>query len=193
MEQPAQLPARHRLFLGVLPPSHVGAHIAGVTQDLRSEHELFGAPLEQERLHITVLQLGDYVGFPPRTMAFAHKLMDDFHFRPFTANFDLISSLGGRTVPPRRCAIALRDSRGARDLQRLRRLILSRLPLALLKRMQARATFTPHITVLYDEQNIAAEPVSPIRWIVTNIALVHSRINRGRLQPYSLLGRWRLI
>jgi RNA 2',3'-cyclic 3'-phosphodiesterase len=187
-------PPRHRFFFGILLPPSVGSHVADIAQSVRSEYELFGRPLDRQRLHITLQWLGDYAVFPPGLFAFAHTIMDDLHFSPFAANFDLISSLRGRSREPRRCAIALRDSHGGCDFQQLKRTLVNRIEQALLKRMPARMrSFTPHITLLYDEQDVAAEPVTPVRWPVTEIALVHSHINRGRLQPYSSLGRWRLV
>lgn len=186
-------PARHRFFLGILPPPDACARIAEVASTLRSEHELFGMPLNQQRLHITVQSLGDYVVPPPAIIELTRTMLDSLHFQPFTARLDLVSSLRGSSLKPRRCAIALRDSSRGPDLQQLQRLIYGRLCTALSGCIPRKApAFTPHLTMLYDEQNVVEESVAPIQWTVEEVTLVHSRINRGSLQPYSLLAKWPL-
>jgi 2'-5' RNA ligase len=52
-----------------------------------------------------------------------------------------------------------------------------------------RPHFTPHVTLLYDEQGVGEDDIEPTRWTVAEFALVHSRRGQG---PYAVLARFPL-
>ena len=52
------------------------------------------------------------------------------------------------------------------------------------------ASFTPHVTMMYDEAVVPEHGVAPVAWPVTELVLLHSRI--GQNLPYAVLGRWPL-
>jgi 2'-5' RNA ligase len=186
MDAPLPL-VRHRLFIAVLPPNPIASRITQLALDLRSDHELYGRPFEVDRLHISMHMLGNYATFPKELIDDVNTIMHRTRLRSCIASFDRVSSLAGKSRVPRRCAIALRDSSGARGLKELRRVMADVLPST-----PRISSFTPHITLLYDRQNVAEEAISEMKWTVTEAALIHSKINRGSLQPYSLLTRWPL-
>lgn len=49
--------------------------------------------------------------------------------------------------------------------------------------------FTPHVTMLYDEHEVAEQVVDAIGWTATEFVLVHSLLGQTRHVP---LGRWPL-
>ena len=49
--------------------------------------------------------------------------------------------------------------------------------------------FTPHLTVLYDKKLIPEHPIMPVKWRVSEFALVHSYAGLGR---YVIVQRWPL-
>jgi 2'-5' RNA ligase len=68
----------------------------------------------------------------------------------------------------------------------------SSLRLALRKaglRPKGSSIFTPHVTMLYDQQCIDEQPIEPICWTVRELALVLSLTGETE---YISLGRWRL-
>lgn len=54
---------------------------------------------------------------------------------------------------------------------------------------RARARYTPHVTMLYDERAVEDHAVEPVTWTVRDFVLVHSLRGLGR---YTILGRWPL-
>ena len=46
---------KHRLFFAVLLPNRAGMQTTALTQELLSEYELYGTPLECNRLHVSLL------------------------------------------------------------------------------------------------------------------------------------------
>lgn len=52
-------------------------------------------------------------------------------------------------------------------------------------------TFTPHVTIFYDQTVIEGHVVEPIYFAVRDLVIVHTRIGTG--QRYELLGRWPLV
>lgn len=52
-----------------------------------------------------------------------------------------------------------------------------------------RGAFTPHLTLLYNSRTISEQPIEPIRFVVRDFVLIHSK--RG-LSEYEILQRWTL-
>jgi RNA 2',3'-cyclic 3'-phosphodiesterase len=177
---------KHRLFYAVLPPKGVALRISHLIETLRSEHELYGTAFDSNRLHISLLGLGDYVEFPRHLVRWIQTQTAACQFEQFVVNFDRVSSLGMRSRQPRRYPLALRDSTGGHGLKNLQRAI------AALFEVERLPSFTPHLTLSYDEQHVAEETVNPINWLAAEFVLIHSKINREKLQPYSLLDGWQL-
>jgi 2'-5' RNA ligase len=50
-------------------------------------------------------------------------------------------------------------------------------------------SFTPHVTLLYDDALVTETPIEPIRWTVGELVLVHSLLGQTRHIP---LARWPL-
>ncbi|SDF77654.1 MULTISPECIES: 2'-5' RNA ligase family protein [unclassified Duganella] len=51
-------------------------------------------------------------------------------------------------------------------------------------------SYTPHVTLLYDDITAAPAAVTPIEWPVRELLLLHSHI--GQARPYNILARWPL-
>jgi 2'-5' RNA ligase len=51
-------------------------------------------------------------------------------------------------------------------------------------------SFTPHVTLAYGQQDLAAPvAVAPVAWPVDRVLLLHSEVGAG---DYEVLGSWRL-
>ena len=54
---------------------------------------------------------------------------------------------------------------------------------------QAEKTFTPHVTLFYDQHRIDEYAVEPVSWTIRDLVLVHSRLGETQHIP---LGRFPL-
>jgi 2'-5' RNA ligase len=104
----------------------------------------------------------------------------------FAARFDRALSFSGK---PGNRALVLRSDEGTGGFVALQRMLITAFQQAGLK-IPMPSNFTPHITLAYDEQNIAERAIEPIAWTVREFVLVHSEIGRGL--PYMALRRWPL-
>lgn len=178
-----------RLFLAVLPDEQAVQGIASLTQRLREEHDLRGRPLIPGRLHISLLSLGDHASIPEPMLAAAEQLAAQVTLSAFPVTLDRALTFGGRSpLPGKSYPFVLRGSDGATGLVELQRMLMAGLPSL---GIHVRApTFTPHLTLLYDQHVVLECDVPAIDWVVQEFVLVHSRIGSGA--PYRVLRRWSL-
>jgi 2'-5' RNA ligase len=99
-------------------------------------------------------------------------------FSPFEVRFDRVMSF--RNTRAKR-PFVLRDGGDNTALLRFHRCLENAL--------HVQSPLNPHVTLLYDEKNVAEERVNPIRWTVDELVLVHSYVGEGR---YEMLGKWGL-
>ena len=117
-----------------------------------------GKLLATERLHATLYFLGDYAELPQQTIDKAHEAAKLVSVTPFEVVFDRCMSFPGR---PGRQPFVLRGGEGVQALIGLQRALASALhQVGLADR--AKSKFTPHVTLLYDEQRASARAVEPI-------------------------------
>lgn len=174
--------ALDRLFLAVFPDTTSAAQIARLREPLCAKHGLSGSRIAPDRFHVTLHHLGDFRGVPEHVVEAASMAAAATAASkpPFEITFDHVESFSGR---PGRRPFVLRANGSNADLMELHR----RLVTALGKRGNVK--FVPHITLLYDEQGVAKEPVDPVSWTINEIVLIRSLLGKTRHIP---LGRWKL-
>ncbi|HVJ38402.1 MAG TPA: 2'-5' RNA ligase family protein [Stenotrophomonas sp.] len=164
-------PARptESLFFALRPP-------AAVVQAARSTAEALvaqrpGARLvSAERLHVTLHYLGQYAGLPPSLLARAQRAAEHLRIAPFALAFDRVASFGGqrRDLP----AVALGNDSNTAGVHALHRALADAL---IREQLQGDARFTPHITLLYDRDEIAEQPLAtPLAWQADALWLLRS-------------------
>jgi 2'-5' RNA ligase len=156
-----------------------------VSQRLKSDLGLRGRPLPMERLHVTLHHIGDYVGLPQRVVDAICGAAASVRMDPFDVEFDRVASFSGQ---PGNRPVVLRGSVGLSSLMAFHR----RLGAAINNTRVGRpvpSTFTPHVTLLYDDHQIEEQAVHPIRWTVEEFVLVHSLLGQTRHIP---LTSWKL-
>ncbi|MDB5802202.1 MAG: 2,5 ligase [Rhodocyclales bacterium] len=181
--EPAGAPT-DRLFFAILPDADAAARIVALTQRLRAQHGLKGAPLARERLHVTLYFLGDHIGVPQGIVAKASAVADALVRPSFEMLFDRVLSFGRAG---RNNAFVLRggDAPSALvDFQRGLAAALSREGLG--RDMHA---FVPHVTLLYDDRSVAEHSVETVQWTAKELVLVRSVLGHGRHEP---MARWPL-
>ena len=175
-----------RLFLGLmLPPDAAGA-VSAVLDGARRDEGLRGPAIRQDRLHVTLIHVGDYAGSLPQSvvadiLATAASLSEV----ALDAMFDRAGSFGGA---PGKHPFVLLGGEGVEALSAFR----DRLFKALLRagvRTLSREAFTPHVTLAYGDRRLPERGIDPVRWRATEFVLIHSEIGRS---TYHTLGRWPL-
>ncbi|MBX3620299.1 MAG: 2'-5' RNA ligase family protein [Rhizobacter sp.] len=183
----AALPkATDRLFFALFPPPEAASSIAAVAQQVRGELGLKGQPLSNARLHVTLHYLGDHAGLPSDIVDSARVAASQVAGPPFEVCFDHVASFAARTR--KRPCVLLGNGPGVEPIKAFQRQLGEAL-----KRTapggRAAEDFTPHVTLLYDDQAVADHSVDPICWTAREFVLVHSLIGQRR---HAVLGRWPL-
>jgi 2'-5' RNA ligase len=178
-------PARlDRLFLGIFPDSSVATQIRAFAEKLQGEHRLHGRPLATQRFHVTLCFLGDHAGLPARVVAATKDAAAGVTLPPFDVVFDHAQSFRSRGEKP----FVLCDEGGNAALRELRQSLFKALQRHGLT-CQLGPNYTPHLTLLYDNQTVAMQAVEPVRWKAREFVLIHSRLGKGEHIP---LARWPL-
>jgi len=176
--------ATDRLFLAVFPDPATVAQLSALAAGQCARHGLRGKPLLPERLHVTLLHLGDWAGLPPGVVDATMKAAARVRAAPFDVAFDRVASFDGRRD---KLPFVLRAEGGNAPLRAFQADLETQLREAGVA--PAGIGFEPHVTLAYDARKVAAEAVSPIRWRVDEFVLVHSLLGKTR---HVRLGRWPL-
>ncbi|NVM78255.1 2'-5' RNA ligase [Duganella sp. SG902] len=174
-----------RLFFAVMPDQAAVASIRALTTELKTRHGMTGRPIDESKLHATLCVLGDFAGMPDALIKSASKaaaLVADSTL-PFKAGFDTVQTF---ITGPRHRPLVLTGGDGVVGLTGF----YKNLSGALLKTSGLRNphSYTPHVTLLYDDVTLGPQSVAPIEWTVRELVLLHSHIGQGR--PYTILARW---
>jgi len=173
-----------RLFFAIYPDAVSAARIARLAQTLRVKHGLNGNPFKTERFHVT-LHLGDFPGIPQDVVAMSAKAAAAVKMAPFDIEFDRASSFGGRRGGR---PFVLCGTDGIAEVTLLHAELGALLAITGVEGRLERQ-YTPHLTLLYDDRNVAPQTVESIHWTVREFVLVHSLLGRTQHTP---LGRWQL-
>jgi RNA 2',3'-cyclic 3'-phosphodiesterase len=172
-----------RLFFAIFPDADAAERIAGLAQNLRTEHCLTGKPLAADRFHVTLQMLGDYPCLPEKVVAAAQAAAAAVRMPPFELSFDRAASFsrGARNRP-----FVLQGSEGVAALMVFQRSLMKALATGGLVQGVAPA-YTPHVTLLYDDRLVDQRPIEPIKWTAHEFVLVHSLLRQTR---HIQLARW---
>ena len=174
-----------RLFFALYPDAATAGAIADRALSLRDQHHLTGRPLPPDRFHITLHHLDDYAGLPQDVIAACTQAAASLRFAPFDVTFDHAISFAGS--PSNRPFVLLGGDNLA-PLKTFHQALMHQI--SGIKRIRKPpAQYTPHVTLLYDRQQIADHPIAPIRWNATEFVLVHSLLGQTR---HIILNRWPL-
>ena len=176
--------ATDRLFFAIFPPADAAAQIYALQQDFRVRHGLWGRALAMSRFHVTLCHLGDYVSLPSAIVAKAHDAANRVSAPAIDVTFDRALSFAGRE---RNRPFVLRNSEGAPAIQALQRELGKAMALAGLGKFVR--PYTPHMTLLYDTNDVAEQPIAPVTWRCSEFRLIHSMLGQTR---HETLGAWQL-
>lgn len=156
-----------RLFFAVLPDADTADDIADRARRLRLSHGLTGKPLQKDHFHVPLFHAGDGLGFAAELVEALAERAAKVVMPAFRVAFDRVMSF-------RNGALVLSGDDSVIGLEVLQQ----RLSDVLDGRPRPARSFTPHLTLLRDSQQIAAHPIEPISWTVREVVLVHSTHGR---------------
>lgn len=183
---PASLPVeRHRLFFAIVPDLETALHIERLAQRLRVELGLKGKPLPTAHFHITVHFLGIHDTFPERVASSARAAASTVSMPAFEVTLDRVASFH-RTSRAR--PVVLRGSDGVAALKAFHDILGKTLAKSGFNLKQS--SFTPHLTLLYDQHEVSERTLEPVRWTAREFVLVDSRVGKAQ---HVQLARWPFV
>jgi len=181
---PPQRPT-DRLFLGLFPDAADAARLSQQALSLRERFGLAGHLLAPERLHVTLLHLGDHVGLREDIVSAARRGADTVRLPPVEVAFDQAMSFAThRGTHP----LVLCSGQSHEALRQLWQTLDLALQRAACPKPRS-GSFTPHMTLLYDRERMPVQAVEPLAWTAREFVLVHSLLGQTR---HIVLGRWPL-
>jgi 2'-5' RNA ligase len=173
-----------RYFLAIFPPAEIGDQLAALGTKLRGDLGLKGRVQATSRLHITTHHLGDYTEERPDIVARASEAAARLSVKPFDVTFTSAASFSGR---PGNKPFVLRGTDGVKEVEAFQAALNEELKKSGLAKWAK--PYTPHITLLYDGEQIPEQAIAPVTWTVTEFALVRSLL--GQTQ-HIVLSTWPL-
>lgn len=176
----------HRLFFALFPDPETQSALTRLAEFWREKHQMHRPALRPERFHVTLHHLGDFFEIPPPFLEEAGNAASRLVRPAFDVVFDRAESFPRRTETR---PFVLRGGSELAELMAFQRALGESLGACGLGGCVA-PTFTPHLTLLYDEQFVAVpHPVEPVRWRAREFVLIHSRLGKTE---HARLGGWPL-
>jgi len=188
LEAPPARPRRsERLFFALMPPVGIAAAIGRLRDGVISQHRLRGTRVENERLHVSLHHVGDYVRLREMFVYPAIRAGNTVSMRAFDVTFGCIHSFD---PPPSRRGRATRwplvllaEGDGLRELHQFLGGAMQRQDLG------AGQHFSPHMTLLYSTKPVPTQQITPFGFTAREFVLIHSERSLTR---YNVIGRWPL-
>lgn len=177
-------PRTERLFFALYPDAAAKTRIADLARGLRAGLRLSGNPAGENRLHVTLQFLGSYRGLPHALLDAAMVAGSNVEAAAFDVAFDSVASFDGRGKRP----LVLLGDGGLAPLRSLRRKLRAHLR-AGGTTLAREPAYTPHVTLLYDDEMVRRAQVEAVAWRAREFMLVKSLVGRAE---HVTLGRWPL-
>lgn len=162
----------NNLFLGLQPDAAAIAGIRSMTERLQVTRGLKG-PLRENVLHVTLAYLGGFAEVPRDRVEIVEEVAQTLRFKSFPLRFDRVTTFR-HPLAERQALVLCRDEDDrCAALDSLRATLVHALGRRGLVKTESRI-FRPHVTLLYDRQEINLMEVEPICWTVRNFVLVYS-------------------
>ena len=165
---------RNRLFLAVVPDPDTAARIYQRAEIIRRARKLEGDLIRPKHLHATLFLLGEWDALPEHIIARAAEAAATVKMSPFEVSFDRTMSFSERS---NNHPFVLLGGAGVERLKKFRQMLGASMMRNGLRHL-VRTNFMPHVTLLYDKQNVDEQPIEPISWIVREFVLIRSLYRR---------------
>jgi 2'-5' RNA ligase len=185
-EQPRRPQKPERLFMGCFPEERVRPAIRRLSEQIVSEFDLTGTLLADNRFHTSLVHISDRKWLRSKDQFAADCAAAKIKIAPFEISYSRLGSFPGvpkKGRPIEHPLVLLADDGPIMQLQATLssalRLFQYRVP----------ENFRPHLTLSYNQQFVPARPIDPIKFVVKEFVLVHSRL---WLTEYRILRTWPL-
>jgi RNA 2',3'-cyclic 3'-phosphodiesterase len=179
---PKQRRLPHTLFFAILPPVSALPGIEQRAQAMLLQHGLTGKPIRATRKHVTLISLGAHDEAVPEGLVDAASAAASVLVMPsFEVVFDKALTFPGSG------AFVLRSDDAAAPINSFRKTLGEALAQAGLRTWLSN---TAHMTLAYDDHQIAEHRIEPIRFAAEAFVLIHSLVGQG---VHRHLGRWPLL
>ena len=168
------------LFLAILPDAETSARIYKIAEILKAAHAFRGRLTAPERLHVTLFSLGH---LSQDRVEAACAAIEELKAEPFDVSFDRTMSFRGR---PGSRPFVLAGVDGLVPLKLFRRSLAAAFAQRDGLKHLGRRDFTPHVTLLFDDQAVDEQPIGPIGWTVRGLVLIHSMKGHEHLAQWPL-------
>jgi 2'-5' RNA ligase len=160
--------------LAVVPDADTAARIYQRAEIIRSARNLQGALIRPDHLHATLFCLGERDALPEQIITRTIEAAAAVKMPPFEVSFDRTMSFskGSNNHP-----FVLVGDAGVERLKKFRQMLGASMMRNGLRHL-TRKSFMPHVTLLYDKQNVDEQPIESICWIVREFVLIRSLYGR---------------
>ncbi|MGA9334137.1 MAG: RNA 2',3'-cyclic phosphodiesterase [Rudaea sp.] len=174
-----------RLFFALRPDADTARAIQHALDSMLAAKGVRAGVIKPENRHLTLYFLGEFRQRPSELIARVMSAAERFRQAAFEFTLDRMVSFPGVRAP----CVLLCSKASQRRVVRFRQ-ELGKTWIAAASGERSERRFTPHVTVAY-ARSVFPVPVriAPIRWRVTDFALIHSAVGRS---IHSILGRWPL-
>lgn len=175
-------------FFALLPDPTAAQEIHCRARDVQDAYGLQSRLIETHRLHLSLQHLGNHAGLPASCIDAARRAASRIDFPAFDLCLDRVLTFTGRgrETRPFPCVMTAASDVSLHRLHKALGMVMRDCGLVVQS-----WTFTPHVTMFYDETVIEGHAVEPIYLAVRDLWIVHTRIGTG--QRYELLGRSPLV
>jgi 2'-5' RNA ligase len=176
----------HGFLLAVRPDPPAQALLLKLAALEKAAHRLKGRPRPAQVLHATLFSLGRYEGPDEgvdHDLDTVKAVCAQIKHAPFDVRLDRVLSFNGGNDKK---AIVAAGGEGTAALAGFRETLRVALAGA---GWSFRNAYTPHITLLYDQGEVAEHEIAPIVWTARSFALIHSNIGKSR---HDLPAQWAL-
>lgn len=182
--RPKRPALQDRVFFGIMLGPDVQEIVDARRTGVINDHGLTRKSLiEPCRFHISLHHLGDYKRLPSPIIFAAKRAGAAVSVPPFEVVLRSARSFEGGK-PDRKPLVLIGEGEGLTRLHTILGACLMRNGLP-----GYRGAFTPHLTLLYNSRMIGEQPIEPIRFVVRDFVLIHSKL---WLSEYKILQRWTL-
>ena len=177
-------PRREKLFLALLLDPGLYRTAANRIRSPCQKYGFTGTPYAAERLHLSLLDFGDYHA---DLAAVVTQVAATVRFHPFEIRLDTAMSFSHR---PPRCPYVLTSEHGVNQVRAFFWVLHERFCGDVTASARS-SGFVPHLTLVWDEKMIPAHALErPLSWTARDFVLVRSYQGESR---YDILGRWPLL
>lgn len=175
----------HRLFFALMPSRETAEQATLLSKQWATVNDAKGRPVRSDRLHVTLLHLGDFAGrLPDEVVDAACAAARSLRHAAFDVTFDQTMSFRKKNGNHPFVLVAHDGAPRVKAFQADLVAAVIRAGIAFPK-----TGFTPHLTLRYDGAIWPTEQAGPVQWLATEFVLIESLHGKNQ---HRALARWPL-